>query len=274
MENMPSPDELAQKIRERAPNIRPRIGIVLGSGLGQFAERLDNAVYVPYTDLPGFPNVTVHGHQGMMVLGELSGVGVVCLQGRKHAYEGSSHDVVKTYIRTLKRLGCEYFFAISASGSLSEAVGPGELMLIKDHINFQGTNPLVGPNDDEFGPRFFPLDDAYDRETRETLTGLAENLHISLHEGVYAAVMGPNYETAAEIKAFRMMGVDAVGMSTVPEVLVAVHCGMKVAVIAMITNFATGLAATSHSHKAVVEMASQSSEKVCILLKQFIQTLA
>ena len=147
-------------------------------------------------------------------------------------------------------------------------------MLIKDHINFQGTNPLVGPNDDEFGPRFFPLDDAYDRETRETLTGLAENLHISLHEGVYGAVMGPNYETAAEIKAFRMMGVDAVGMSTVPEVLVAVHCGMKVAVIAMITNFATGLATTSHSHKAVVEMASKSSEKVCVLLKQFIQTLA
>jgi len=274
MENSSRPDELAQKIRERAPDIKPRIGIVLGSGLGQFAERLDNAVYVPYTDLPGFPEVTVHGHQGTMVLGELFGVGVVCLQGRKHAYEGSSHDIVKTYIRTLKRLGCEYYFAISASGSLCEEVGPGELMLIKDHINFQGTNPLVGPNDDEFGPRFVPLDDAYDRETRETLTGLADNLNISLHEGVYGAVMGPNYETAAEIKAFRMMGVDAVGMSTVPEVLVAVHCGMKVAVIAMITNFATGLATTSHSHKAVVEMASQSSEKVCILLKQFIQTLA
>jgi xanthosine phosphorylase len=274
MENASHPDTLARKIRERAPNIRPRIGIVLGSGLGQFAERLEHAVYVPYADLPGFPNVTVHGHEGMMVLGELFGVGVVCLQGRKHAYEGSSHDIVKTYIRTLKRLGCEYFFAISASGSLVEDVGPGELMLIKDHINFQGTNPLVGPNDDAFGPRFFPLDDAYDRETRETLTGLADNLQISLHEGVYGAVMGPNYETAAEIKAFRMLGVDAVGMSTVPEVLVAVHCGMKVAVIAMITNFATGLATTSHSHKAVVDMASKSSEKVCILLKQFIQTLA
>ncbi|MCH9690170.1 MAG: purine-nucleoside phosphorylase [Gammaproteobacteria bacterium] len=269
-----SPDELAANIRERTPNIRPRIGIVLGSGLGEFADRLDNATRISYADLPGFPPVTVAGHQGVMVVGELFGVGVVCLQGRMHLYEGASHDIVKTYIRTLKRLGCEYFFAISASGSLCETVGPGQLMLIKDHINLQGTNPLIGPNDDDFGARFFPLDDVYDRETRETLVDLAEGIGVVLPEGVYAAVTGPNYETVAEIKALRMLGADAVGMSTVPEVLVATHCGMKVAVIAMITNFATGLASISHSHQAVVEMAAQSSDKVIVLLKQFIETLS
>lgn len=274
--NSSHPDTLAAMIRDQIPGIKPRVGIVLGSGLGEFAEKLDNITRISYADLPGFPDGNVHGHQGAMVVGELFGVGVVCLQGRMHLYEGgdASHDVVKTYVRTLKRLGCEYFFAISASGSLCENVGPGQLMMIKDHINFQGTNPLIGPNDDEFGPRFFPLDDAYDRQTRETLTHLAEGMGLMLPEGVYAAVTGPNYETTAEIRAFRMMGVDAVGMSTVPEVLVANHCGMKVAVIAMITNLATGLASTSHSHDAVVEMAAQSSDKVCVLLKKFIETLA
>lgn len=268
------PDELAARIRERVPHIHPRVGIVLGSGLGGFADHLENATRISYADLPGFPPATVDGHKGVMVIGELFGVGVVCLQGRMHLYEGASHEIVKTYVRTLKRLGCEYFFAISASGSLCENIGPGQLMLIKDHINLQGTNPLIGPNDDEFGSRFFPLDDAYDRETRETLTYLAEDIGLFLPEGVYAAVTGPNYETVAEIKALRMLGADAVGMSTVPEVLVAIHCGMKVAVIAMITNFATGLASISHSHKAVVETATQSSDKVCILLKQFIETLS
>lgn len=274
--NASTPDELADSIRAKISNIQPRIGIVLGSGLGEFADKLDNIVRISYADLPGFPSGEVHGHQGTMVIGELYGVGVVCLQKRMHLYEAGleSHDVVKTYIRTLKRLGCEYFIAISASGSLCETIGPGQLMLIKDHINFQGTNPLIGPNDDEFGPRFFPLDDAYDRETREALVRLADGIGLQLPEGVYAAVTGPNYETTAEIRAFRTMGVDAVGMSTVPEVLVAVHCGMKVAVIAMITNFATGLSATSHSHDAVVEMAKQSSDKVVVLLKQFIETLS
>ncbi len=268
------PDELAARVREKTPHIKPRIGIVLGSGLGEFANCLENVTRISYSDLPGFPPVTVAGHQGTMVLGELFGVGVVCLQGRMHLYEGASHTIVKTYIRTLKRLGCEYFFAISASGSLCENVGPGQLMLIKDHINLQGTNPLIGPNDDDFGARFFPLDDVYDRETREKLVHLAEGIGLVLPEGVYAAVTGPNYETAAEIKALRMLGADAVGMSTVPEVLVATHCGMKVAVIAMITNYATGLTSISHSHQAVVEMAAQSSDKVVLLLKQFIETLS
>ena len=268
------PDQAAAYIKNLYPQFNPRIGIVLGSGLGRLADELEDRVSIAYDDLPGFPQIAVFGHRGMLVLGRLYGVDVVCLQGRAHSYEGHSQSVVKTYVRTLKRLGCEYFFAISACGSLREDVGPGELMLIHDHINTQPGNPLIGPNDEEFGPRFFPLDNAYDAQTRQTLHAAAQKVDVKLHDGVYIAVSGPNYETAAEIRAFRQWGADAVGMSTVPEVLVAVHCGMKVAVIAMITNYATGLAKESHSHEAVVQMAAQSSDHVSHLVKQFIQDLA
>jgi len=272
--NVTSTYQAAARVREQYPVFKPRIGIVLGSGLGGFADDLENRAFIPYRDLPGFPHTSVYGHEGTLVLGQLYGVDVICLQGRAHGYEGPSHEAVKTYVRTLKLLGCEYFFAISASGSLREEVGPGELMLIHDHINFQPGNPLIGPNDDDFGPRFFPLDHAYDEEMRHQLQLIAIEEKIALTPGVYIAVSGPNYETAAEIRAFERLGADAVGMSTVPEVLVATHCGMKVAVIAMITNYATGLAKTSHSHESVVHTAAQSSEKVSRLLKRFIQYLA
>ncbi|CEK10899.1 purine-nucleoside phosphorylase [Legionella hackeliae] len=264
----------ANQIKELVPNFKPTLGIVLGSGLGSFADQLEDAVSIGYDRLPGFPKLTVHGHGGNLVLGYLSGVGVVCLQGRAHTYEGIDYEVVKTYVRTLKLLGCDYFFATNASGSLREDVGPGELMLITDHINMQPGNPLVGPNDDEFGPRFIPLDNAYDKGMRDKLLQIAHKENISLNQGIYLSVLGPNYETAAEIRAFRIMGADAVGMSTVPEVLVANHCGMKVAVIATITNYATGLACTSHSHEAVVLMASKAAEKLNRLVKQFIASLA
>ncbi len=263
----------AAKIKERLPSFKPRIGIVLGSGLGSFADELDDAVSISYDQLPGFPKITVHGHGGNIVLGHHSGVGVVCLQGRAHTYEGANHDTVKTYVRTLKLLGCDYFLATNASGSLREDVGPGSLMLITDHINLQPGNPLVGPNDDEFGPRFLPLDNAYDLGMREQLLLIAHQKNISLNQGVYLSVLGPNYETAAEIRAFRILGADAVGMSTVPEVLVANHCGMRVAVIATITNYATGLAHTSHCHEAVVSVATQAAEKLNRLVKQFVTEL-
>lgn len=264
--------ELAAKlIKGRFPTFNPTIGIVLGSGLGSFTEQLENPVSIPYEELPGFPKVTVQGHRGQLVLGHLYGVGVVCLQGRAHSYEGPTFETVKTYIRTLKLLGCETFLATNASGSLREDVGPGELMLITDHINLQPGNPLVGPNDDTFGPRFPPLDGAYNKTLQQTLLSLAEQEDIRLNHGVYVSVLGPNYETAAEIKAFRILGADAVGMSTVPEVLVAVHAGMKVAVIAIITNYATGLATTSHSHDEVVAMANQAAEKLNRLIKRFIK---
>ncbi|HHF7343815.1 TPA: purine-nucleoside phosphorylase [Legionella feeleii] len=272
--NLTSAHLAAEKIKQQVPSFKPTIGIVLGSGLGSFAEQLDDAVTISYDELPGFPKITVHGHGGNLVVGYLSGIGVVCLQGRAHSYEGDHHDTVKTYVRTLRLLGCSHFMATNASGSLREDVGPGELMLITDHINMQPGNPLVGPNDDEFGPRFFPLDNAYDQGMRDKLLQIAHKENIALNQGVYLSVLGPNYETAAEIRAFRIMGADAVGMSTVPEVLVANHCGMKVAVIATITNYATGLSRTSHSHEAVVLMASKAAEKLNRLVKQFIAELA
>jgi len=276
MKNNPlTPAHLAAThIKQRLPSFKPLIGIVLGSGLGSFAEQLEDAVSISYEELPGFPEVTVHGHGGNLVLGQLAGVSVVCLQGRAHTYEGlDNYETVKTYVRTLKLLGCEYFLATNASGSLREDVGPGELMLITDHINLQPGNPLVGMNDNEFGPRFLPLDNAYDQDLREKLLMLAHKENITLHQGIYLSVLGPNYETAAEIRAFRIWGADAVGMSTVPEVLVANHCGMKVAVIAIITNYATGLSHCSHSHEAVVLMASQAAEKLNLLVKRFIAEL-
>lgn len=260
-------------IKQKSAECKPVIGIVLGSGLGSFADQLEDPIHIHYDELPGFPKTTVHGHGHNLVLGYLHGIQVVCLQGRAHAYEGVDHDVIKTYVRTLRLLGCEYFFATNAAGSLREDVGPGELMLITDHINMQPGNPLVGPNDETFGPRFFPLDQAYHPEMRQKLLQIALRESINLHQGIYISVLGPNYETAAEIRAFRIWGADAVGMSTVPEVLVANHCGMKVAVISTITNYATGLACSSHSHEAVVLMASQAATKLNQLLSHFIAEL-
>ncbi len=262
-------------IKKNYPNFHPQVGIVLGSGLGQFAEELEHSSIINYEELSGFPHVTVKGHGGKMILGYWCGIGVVCLQGRAHTYESlENYQTVKNYVRTLKLLGCTYFIATNASGSLREDVGPGELMLINDHINLQPGNPLLGPNDDEFGPRFYPLDNAYDTSMRASFSALAEKNNIKLTEGVYISVLGPHYETAAEIRAFRILGADAVGMSTVPEVLVANHCGMKVAVIAMITNYATGLSKTSHNHDAVVDVAAGAANKLNLLLKEYIAGLS
>jgi xanthosine phosphorylase len=264
--------EYIQKIH---PTFKPTIGIVLGSGLGQFAEELEDSISINYNELPGFPKITVEGHGGKLILGYWHGIGVVCLQGRAHTYEGlENYETVKNYVRTLKLLGCTHFMATNASGSLREDVGPGELMLITDHINLQPSNPFIGPNDDEFGPRFYPLDNAYDVDMRSRLLAVAEKNDIRLNQGVYISVLGPHYETAAEIRAFKIWGADAVGMSTVPEVLVANHCGMKVAVIAMITNYATGLASTSHSHDSVVKTAASAAEKLNRLIKQYIIELS
>lgn len=265
----------AEYIKKLYPDFQATVGVILGSGLGQFANELDNKRDISYAELPGFPKPTVKGHSGTLTLATWNGVGIICLQGRAHTYEGIEHyDTVKTYVRTLKLLGCTHLIATNASGSLKEDVGPGELMLITDHINLQPSNPLIGPNDDEFGPRFYPLDNAYDSNMQKELLAIAEKNHITLNQGVYISVLGPHYETAAEIRAFKIWGADAVGMSTVPEVLVANHCGMKVAVIAMITNYATGLSKTSHNHDAVVQMASSAAIKLNTLLKQYIRELA
>lgn len=264
----------ADYIKKLYPSFKPTVSIVLGSGLGKFADELQDSVRISYEELPGFPKITVQGHGGNLILGYWNGVGVVCLQGRAHTYEGlENYETVKTYVRTMKLLGCRFFIATNASGSLREDVGPGDLMLISDHINLQPSNPLIGPNDDEFGSRFYPLDNAYDKTMRLKLLSIAAEHSIQLTEGVYISVLGPHYETAAEIRAFKLWGADAVGMSTVPEVLVANHCGMHVAVIAMITNYATGLAKTSHSHESVIAMAESASEKLNLIIKQYIASL-
>jgi xanthosine phosphorylase len=268
------PHQCAEIIKQQIPDFIPKVAIVLGSGLGNLANELKQAHTIPYTQLPGFPEVTVHGHGGNLILGYLNDVPIVCLEGRSHSYEGiASYEAVKTYVRTVKLLGCDTFIATNASGSLREDVGPGELMLINDHINFQPGNPLAGTNQDEFGPRFPPLDNAYDKNLRELMLDVARREAINLQQGVYISVLGPSYETAAEIRAFRILGADAVGMSTVPEVICANHCGLRVLVIATITNYATGLATSSHSHEAVVSMANTASEKLIQLTKQFIAEL-
>lgn len=256
-------------IQNQFPNFNPKIGVILGSGLGSFAEELSNSIKISYNSLPGFPNCGVHGHAGTLSLGYLGDNGVICMQGRAHSYEGLQNETVKTYVRTFKLLGCSQLLIVNAAGSLREDVAPGELVLITDHINLQPTNPLVGENDDEFGPRFFPLDKAYDLDMQDKLLSIASKNDIELHKGVYLATLGPNYETAAEIRAFKTLGADVVGMSTVPEVLVASHCGLKVAVISTITNFATGLTSISHSHDEVVKTASMASEKLNVILREF-----
>ncbi|HVT63133.1 MAG TPA: purine-nucleoside phosphorylase [Legionellaceae bacterium] len=271
-EIMPHPDQIAAQLKAMYPLYRPKIGIVLGSGLGGFVDNLENRVEIPYQELSGFPISTVHGHAGKLVFGTLGGKDIVCLQGRAHLYEGANHAAVKMYVRTLHRLGCEYFIATNAVGSLNQDIQPGELMLITDHINFQSSNPLVGPNEEEFGPRFLAVDEAYYLPLREQFLQAAKELEITLHQGIYFAVLGPSYETAAEIRAFRLLGADVVGMSTVPEVLVAHHCGMKVGVISTITNFATGLNTTQHDHNEVVKMAAKGGEKLNRLLSHWLQT--
>jgi xanthosine phosphorylase len=266
------PHLAAEYIKKCHPDFKPTIAVVLGSGLGQFAEELQDSIHINYEELPGFPKLTIKGHAGSLTLGYWNQIGIVCLQGRAHTYEGLEHyETVKTYVRTVKLLGCTHFIATNASGSLREDVGPGELMLIADHINLQPSNPLIGPNEEEFGPRFYALDNAYDKNMRQDLLAIASKNSIKLTEGIYISVLGPHYETAAEIRAFKILGADAVGMSTVPEVLVANHCGMRVAVIAMITNFATGLAKTAHSHDSVVATAKNASIKLNLLLKEYIR---
>ncbi|OGV37951.1 MAG: purine-nucleoside phosphorylase [Legionellales bacterium RIFCSPHIGHO2_12_FULL_35_11] len=260
----------ANKIKSISPGFTPKLGIILGSGLGSFANELENTTVISYTELPGFPNCKVQSHAGNLVLGTLSGVNVVCLQGRAHTYEGNCNDIVKTYIRALKLLGCEELIITNATGSMRREVPPGEIVLINDHINMQSTNPLIGENDDDFGPRFFPLDSVYDKNMREILLNIAEGNNIPLTECVYLAVNGPNYETAAEIRAFQTLGADVVGMSTVPEVLVATHCGLKVAVLSIISNYATGLSDVSHSHEEVVITAERAANKLGVLVRGFL----
>jgi xanthosine phosphorylase len=252
-------------LAERAP----RLGIVLGSGLGAVAEALEDAVAIPYTELPDFPAPSVHGHAGTLALGTLSGLPVACLQGRRHVYEGGDPGAMRGPVRALKAAGAEALLVTNAAGSLDAKVGPGSLMAISDHINMLGVNPLTGPNDDAIGPRFPSLRDAYDPELRRMLHAAAESLGVALAEGVYLATAGPSFETPAEIRAFRTLGADAVGMSTVPEVILARHAGLRVAAVSAITNLAEGMGGEPLSHEQTLRYASVAAVDLTRLIIEF-----
>jgi len=266
-----SAERAAAEIGTRAPGARPRVGIVLGSGLGGIADRVEDAVALSYAELPGFPVPAVEGHAGRLVLGRLGAQDVAVMQGRVHAYEGAGFGALKTAIRALRLSGCDTLVLTCAAGSLRTEVGPGRLMLITDHINLLGGNPLVGPNDDAFGPRFPSLTDAWDPALRGGLRAGAADLGIALAEGVYAACLGPSFETPAEVRMLKGLGADAVGMSTVPECIVARHCGLRVAGVAVITNLGVGLSDEPVDHEHTLRTAAAAAADLERLLIRFLQ---
>jgi xanthosine phosphorylase len=263
----------ADVIREAAGEAfaAPRLGLVLGSGLGGLADAVEDATTIPYAELPGFPVGSVAGHAGRLVLGTLAGTPVVVLQGRAHLYEGIPASDLAVPVRTVRALGAESIILTNAAGSIDERAKPGAIMALTDHINFTGLNPLAGPNDDALGPRFVGLGDAYDLLLREDLRRAAQAEGVELHEGVYLAVLGPSFETPAEIRAFRTLGANAVGMSTVPEVIVARHCGLRVAAISAITNLAEGLGDEPLSHEHTLANAAVAAKDLQRVLTTFVK---
>ncbi len=262
-------------LRARIGDRRPRLGIVLGSGLGDLAERIEDPVYLPYEEIPDFPMSTVAGHSGRFVIGTLEGQEVICMQGRLHSYEGYPYPALALPIRAMREVGVKTLFLSNAAGSFHADMPPGSLMAISDHVNWSGFNPLIGPNDDTVGPRFIDMSNAYDRDLRARLHDVAKAQDIKLHEGVYFWYTGPNFETPAEIRAFRMLGADAVGMSTVPENIAAVHCGMKVVAVSAITNLAAGLDADATlSHEHTLAQSKTISERFCRLVAAFVADMA
>jgi len=257
----------------RRSGVAPRVGIVLGSGLGALIEEVEAPVTVPYTQLEGFPVGGVAGHAQAVTLGTLAGVPVALFAGRAHLYEGTDPAAIRVPIRTLRALGAEILVLTNAAGSLRPDVGPGQLMLITDHINLTGTNPLVGPNDEAIGPRFVPMGDAYDAQLRAQLHAAAASAGVPLSEGVYLAVSGPSFETAAEIRSFRVLGADAVGMSTVHETIVARHAGLRVAAVSVITNLAEGMSDEVLSHEGTLAAAATAATDLKRLLHGFLEDL-
>ncbi len=243
-------DEATAAIRERTA-VRPTIGVVAGSGLGAFADSLEDPAVVPFDQIPHFPAPTVAGHSGALVVGQVGGVPTVALKGRVHAYEGYSLDEVVFPVRVLGRLGIRILVLTNAAGAINPAFAPGELMILSDHINLLG-NPLRGPNAAPLGPRFPDMSDAYDRDLRQRAVAACAAAGVTAHEGVYIAVPGPSYETPAEIRMARTLGADAVGMSTVPEVIAARHMGLRVLALSCLTNEAAGVSPEPLDHKDVL----------------------
>lgn len=262
----------AEYIRAQV-SFRPTLGLVLGSGLGDYADTLEDAVRIPYAQIPNFPVPSIPGHTGALVFGRKCGQEVVVMQGRIHYYEGLPQRQITLPIRVLAALGVKTLVLTNACGGVNLNFHPGDLMLISDHINLSGDNPLIGPNLDAFGPRFPDMSDLYTASLRRAIKQAAEKEGIALQEGVYGMYSGPNYETPAEIRMYRTLGADTVGMSTVPEALVAGHCGLKVVGISCITNMAAGILPVKLSHAEVTETANRVSKTFSRLIDLIITVI-
>lgn len=265
-----------ESIKEAAAYIRgqkgvePQVGLILGSGLGVLAELIENPVSIPYTDIPHFPVSTVEGHEGELLLGTIHDRPVVLMKGRFHMYEGYGPEVTAFPVRVMKELGVKSLLVTNAAGGINTSFEPGDLMLISDHLNMTGTNPLIGPNDPDLGVRFPDMSQAYSRQLRQLAKEVAVGQGIALREGVYAGLLGPTYETPAEIVMLRTLGADAVGMSTVSEVIVARHAGLEVLGISCISNMAAGILDQPLSHDEVMETAEKVREKFLALVMAII----
>jgi purine-nucleoside phosphorylase len=265
-------EQAARIIRARTAE-EARIAVVLGSGLGGFADEFEAAVKIPYTEIPGFAVSTVVGHSGSLVAGRVGQIPIFAMQGRVHCYEGYSMEEVTFPIRTLKLLGVKTLVLTNAAGGINVELNQGALMVISDHLNLMGVNPLRGPNDERFGPRFPDLSEVYSRELQEMAIEEARTLGIEIRRGIYAALAGPSYETPAEIHMLRSFAADAVGMSTVPEAIVARHMGLAVLGISCITNMAAGISDTPIDHQEVIEIGNRVRSTFTELLRRIISRL-
>lgn len=264
--------ETADYIKARIEDV-PKTAIILGSGLGVLVDELENKIVMDYSEIPHFPVSTVEGHDGKLIFGTLNYVPVLVMSGRFHYYEGYDFNQITFPIRVFAKLGIQNLILTNAAGGVNLNYVPGDLMIIKDHINFSGVSPLRGKNLDEFGPRFPDMSNVYDNEILTIVESACSELGISVNEGVYAYLQGPNYETPSEIKALRTLGADAVGMSTVPEAIVAKHCGLRVAAISCITNMAAGILPKPLSHDEVKETAEFASRKFINLIRLMVLSL-
>lgn len=259
-------------IKDKIKN-QPEIGIVLGSGLGDFADAIEDKVEIPYTEIPGFPVSTVKGHDGKLIFGHINSKEVCVMKGRIHYYEGYDIKEVVYPIEVLAGLGIKTIILTNAAGGVNTDFEPADLMIITDHINLMGKNPLIGPNDEDLGPRFPDMTDLYNKELIEVAENSAKKLGIDIKEGVYMYFTGPSYETAAEVRMARILGADAVGMSTVPEAIIARHRGLKILGISTITNMSTGILDTPLDHTEVVEVGQEVAGKFKELLKEVIEEI-
>ncbi len=266
-------ERIVKSLKEQLGKRTPKIAIILGSGLGGVADSIQDKVIIPYHKIKDFPVSTVQGHSGQFVCGKIHETEVLCMQGRFHLYEGYSAKTISHIIRSFKTIGIQTIFITNAAGSLHKRMKPGSLMLINDHINFSGLNPLIGPNDEEFGPRFPDMTNAYNEDLQEIMFENAKALGFKLYKGSYFFCIGPNFETAAEIKSIKRLGASAVGMSTVPEVIAAAHCGMKIVAVSAITNLATGLSKTKQSHEETIRNGKLAAQNLTNLIINSIKDL-